>query len=405
MANDAAFSVSEFLDYVNQTLDYAYPSVIIVGEVSSFKINQGKWAFFSLKDEYSSVSCFLPAWELRTPIEDGMKIMVQGFPKLTKLGRFSFTVKKIRPVGEGSIKKSFELLKKKLDAEGLFAPEKKRPLPKIIKKIGVISSMQAAGYADFVKIVNERWGGLELQVAHTGVQGLSAADQIIRALKYLNEHGEVEVIAIIRGGGSADDLAVFNDEKLVREIASSKIPVITGIGHEVDESLSDLAADIRASTPSNAAQMLTPDRRAEIARIHTLVSRLTPNLIEKLRAAYRETLVSATLKNLLLDKISSLIIKTDFTPIRSRLLNEIISFENSASDAVAKTSRQLSFRLTSALEDIDSKIKLLSRLNPEIVLKQGYAILSGEISVGKTLAITTEKHSIDAKITKIKERN
>lgn len=263
MTETPKFSVSEFLEVVNQTLEYSYSSILVEGEVSSFKVSQGKWVFFDLKDENSSINCFLPLFQLRAPLEDGMKVVVRGFPKVTPWGKFSFTVRQIMPVGEGSIKKSFELLKKKLEKEGLFDRAKKRSLPEDLTKIGVISSTDAAGYADFCKIINARWGGLDIQVCHTQVQGLNAPDQIIRALKYLNERQEVQVVAIIRGGGSADDLACFNDEELVRAIAASKIPVITGIGHEVDESLSDLAADIQASTPSNCAELLSKDRKFE----------------------------------------------------------------------------------------------------------------------------------------------
>ena len=118
MNSTSAFTVTQFVDVVNQTLDYAYPSVNVQGEVASFKVNQGKWVFFDLKDEESSVPCFIPLFQLRMPIEDGMKVVVRGVPKLTKWGKFSFTVKQILPVGEGNIKKSFEMLKKKLQAEG-----------------------------------------------------------------------------------------------------------------------------------------------------------------------------------------------------------------------------------------------------------------------------------------------
>ena len=133
------------------------------------------------------MGCFMMKFALRFPLEDGMKVCVRAIPKLTNWGKFSLTVQAVVPVGEGSLKKSFELLKKKLTAAGLFAPEKKRPLPENIVKIGVISSTQAAGYADFCKILNERWGGLTVLTAHTQVQGMTAADQIIRALKYFNE--------------------------------------------------------------------------------------------------------------------------------------------------------------------------------------------------------------------------
>ena len=282
MQPEFKLSVAEFVDTLNQNLEYSYSGVTVVGEVSSFKVNQGKWVFFDLKDDESVLNCFLSVFQLRVPLEDGMKIAVKGVPKLTKWGKFSFTVQNILPVGEGSIKKSFELLKAKLEKEGLFDPEKKRPLPENLEKIGVISSPEAAGYADFVKILNERWGGLKIKVAKTQVQGLVASDQIIRALKYFNEKNEVQIIAIIRGGGSADDLAVFNDENLVRAISASKIPVVTGIGHEVDVSLCDLAADIVGSTPSNVAQILSKDKKAEALRLEEKILVLKSYILEKI---------------------------------------------------------------------------------------------------------------------------
>jgi len=360
---ETKFSVSEFISYVNQTLEYAYTSCTIEGEISEKKTSQGKWVFFSLKDDEGSIDCFIPIWQLRVPIEDGMKVIVRGTPKLTNWGRFSFTVQAIMPVGQGSIKKSFELLKKKLEKEGLFDPAKKRPLPHDISKIGVISSTGAAGYADFIKIVNERWGGLNIQVCHTQVQGLVAPDQIIRALSYLNEHSDVEVIAIIRGGGSADDLACFNDEKLVRAIRASKIPVITGIGHEVDESLSDLAADVVASTPSNAAQMLTRDKKAELKNLHDNITRI-------------------------------------YTQVASRI--DLLS-----NDAKLKT-LSISSRIMSVIENYEGIIKstesILKSLNPENILKNGYAILTGKIEVGNEIGITTSEKSITAEIKSVKER-
>ncbi len=355
---------TDFLNLVNQTLEYAYSSVTIVGEVASFKVNQGKWVFFDLKDEESSVGCFMTLWNLRQPLEDGMKVMVRGVPKVTKWGKFSFTVTQVAPVGEGSLKKAYEMLKKKLADEGLFAPEKKRPIPADLVRIGVISSTQAAGYADFIKILNARWGGMKVQVAHTQVQGLDAPDQIIRALKYFNERSEVQVIAILRGGGSADDLACFNDEALVRAVASSKIPVITGIGHEVDESLCDLVADVRASTPSNVAEMLTRDRREEKKRLARTVNQAMQVLLQEIGRA------------------------------------------RSANNDKLK---QMTEKMRKECEDLQrvmkQKSKALMMLNPENVLKQGYAIVAGELATGSVVKITTQKKEIEAEIKKIKERN
>lgn len=357
------FTPSTLIAAMNQTLEYAYEGVLLVGEVASYKVNQGKWVFFDLKDEESSVSCFMSVYQLRVPLEDGMKIVVRGVPKVTKWGKFSFTVSAVKPVGDGSIKKAFELLKKKLEAEGLFSPEKKRELPKDITKLGVISSTGAAGYADFVKILNARWGGIHVQVAHTQVQGMDAPDQIIRALKYFNERSEVQVIAILRGGGSADDLSCFNDEELVRAIAASKIPVITGIGHEIDESLADLAADVRASTPSNAAEMLTPDRESVRYVVESSISRAESIIIGKINTA--------------LEKIDE-----PFSNIR-RLIKQKIDYYGNI---------------------LFQKAKILEALNPEKVLKQGYAILSGKVSPGSVVNITTFDKEIMAEVKEIHER-
>lgn len=363
MSEKPIFTVSQFVDVCNQTLDLSFSEVILKGEVSSFKINQGKWVFFDLKDEESSINCFMTLYQMRMPIEDGMTVMLRGTPKLTKWGKFSFTIKEVMPIGEGNIKKSFELLKAKLKKEGLFDETKKRPIPSNITKIGVISSTGAAGYADFIKIINERWGGIKIEVAHVQVQGMGAAEQIIRALKYFNERSEVDIIAIIRGGGSADDLAVFNDEFLVREIAASKIPVITGIGHEVDESLSDLAADLRGSTPSNVAQMLTRDKKLEMAKINENISRIGGLLQERIGRSIDD-------------------VNTNIADIKQKIFIEI--------DAMDRK--------------LDSTMKILEALNPEKVLKQGYAIINGKISPGNIVKITTHTKEINAEIKNVKSR-
>ena len=267
------------------------------------------------------------------------------------------------PVGEGSLKKSLELLKKKLTEEGLFAPEKKRPLPAEIQRIGVISSTQAAGYADFCKILNERWGGLTVITAHTQVQGMVAADQMIRALNYFNERGGVDVIAIIRGGGSADDLAVFNDENLVRAIAASKIPVITGIGHEVDESLCDLAADVVASTPSNAAQMLSKDKKQVTQEIRDSLMRV---------------------QNLYLGKLDDMMAENR--------------------ESLAGVAREIVVKITTSENEVAGLKRNLEGLNPERVLEQGYALMRGELKAGADIEIETTKQRATATVKTVKNK-
>ena len=377
---------TEFIAVVNQALAYDFSSILIEGEVASFKQSQGKWVFFDLKDEQSSVNCFLPLWKLRIPVEDGMRVVVRAVPKLTQWGKFSLTVEAIQPVGEGSLKRAFEMLKKKLAAEGLFAPEKKRPIPDDLAILGVISSTGAAGYADFIKILNARWGGMKVLVAHTQVQGLDAPDQIIRALNYFNERGEVQAIAILRGGGSADDLSAFNDEKLVRAVAASKIPVIAGIGHEVDESLVDLAADLRASTPSNAAELITPDKRATLVQVRGQVARLAQDLserIQRLRAENREQVKQ----------------------IGERLtVRGIDLWRRENREKISQVEQKIYSTLQNLTSGVQQKLKILEALNPEKVLKQGYAIVAGRMQVGDVVKITTFEQEVQAKILDVERR-
>ncbi|MBR2710360.1 exodeoxyribonuclease VII large subunit [Candidatus Saccharibacteria bacterium] len=382
-----SFTPSEFIATVNQTLEYAYSEVVIEGEVASFKVNQGKWIFFDVKDAEASVSCFMTLYQLRMPLEDGMKVMIKGIPKLTKWGKFSLTVNAVRPVGEGSIKKAFEMLKNKLQKEGLFDASRKRSIPGDLTKLGVISSTGAAGYADFIKIINARWGGIRVQVAHTQVQGVDAPDQIIRALKYFNEKSDVQMIAILRGGGSADDLSCFNDEMLAREVAASRIPVITGIGHEIDESLVDLAADVRASTPSNAAEILTKDRREE-------KEKLWRNM-KVVKQAILQEIDNASFVNVdKCEKISRGLMTKYIEPMISENKNKMMRIYERVKNGI-----------NLGRENLKQKIIMLEALNPEKVLKQGYAILNGKISPGNVVKITTFDQEINAEIKNVRLRN
>lgn len=361
--HEVIYSVSDFIATSNDIFEKSFPSVLIEGEISSFKVNQNKFVFFDLKDEDSVLGCFMTVWQLRFPLEDGMKVIAQVKPKLTNWGKFSLTVEKITPKGEGSLKKSLEILKEKLTREGLFDESRKRRIPQDLQKVAVISSTQAAGYADFIKIINERWGGLKIIVAHTQVQGMAASDQIIRAIDFLNSQSELpDVIAIIRGGGSADDLAVFNDEKLVRAVANSRVPIITGIGHEIDQSLCDLAADFAASTPSNVAQILTPNKFDEMRFLRSKILRTNDLLLSKI----------AELKKFNREKNQE---------IRNRILQNILDQKR----------------------EVQAKKRILESYNPQNILAKGYALISGEIATGKEITIKTIDKTITAEVKNVNQ--
>ena len=364
------FTVSQAVAVLNQILETALPTVSVVGEIANFKINQGKWVFFDLKDDESVLNCFMPLSMLRMELQDGMKVAVVARPNVTKWGRFSLTVRAIRPIGEGSIKKAFELLKKKLVAEGLCDAARKRPLPELPQHIGVISSVDAAGYKDFIKIISARMGGLVIDVISTQVQGSGAADQIITAIRQFNEMSNPpEVIAILRGGGSRDDLAVFDDEKLVRVAAASRIPIITGVGHEIDTTLIDLVADVRASTPSNAAELLVPDRRELIAEARGKLNRML-DALERQLLSQRHQLEDLTNRMVLL----------------------------------------VDNRLADYRQQIIATEQTLWAYDPRAVLRRGYAILwheqqlAREIKVGDELTAETEDKLIDMEVKNVRSK-
>lgn len=366
--------VSDAIALINQTLDYAYPVIMVEGEVSSFKVNQGKYVFFDIKDASGTLGCFMTVYQLRIALEDGMKVRILAQPKLTQWGKFSLTVRDVQPVGEGSLKRAFELLRLKLETEGLFAPERKRRLPYLPTTIGVVTSTQAAGYADFINILNSRWGGMNIVVAHTQVQGMTAPRQIVKAIEHLNQLPKPpDVIALVRGGGSADDLAAFNDEPLVRAIAASRAPVIVGVGHETDTSLSDLVADVSAVTPTNAAQILVPDRE-EIGRA-----------------------VSDDVRQMLLH------MQRHLKTIRVRA-------DDSLKYVLDKTWRAYEIK-KARTQELSSVLK---QLDPRAALKRGYALVKdpeGHVigsrapSVGDEIAIETSKFIIKAGVTDVSKRS
>ena len=367
--DDTALSVSEFVALVNQTLEFAYPALTIEGEVSEFRVSKGKWVYFNLQDEHSSVRMFGNVFQLKQPVEDGMKVVVRGAPKLHSKYGFSLNMSSIRPSGEGSIKKAFELLHKKLTAEGLFAEDRKRPIPVRPDRIGLITSAQAAAYSDFIKILNERWGGVEVMHADVQVQGEPAPAQIVRAIEYFSQMSDpVDVVVITRGGGGAEDLMAFSTEEVARAVAGSRIPTIVGVGHEIDVSLADMAADVRATTPTNAAQLVVPDKNEFIAQIDRDLS-----------------LIGQRLSSGLSEKVTSLQDQLD---------------------------SNVALMLQSLQSRIESSEQSLRLVNPENVLKRGYGLVTDskgsvitdakKAKAGDELMIRLHKGQLSAEVTDAK---
>ncbi len=262
------FKVSEFNEFVNLYLG-KIGEVVIEGEIGEIKIRDNKWIFATVKDETSSVDVFAITYQISgySVLEPGMLVHVYGIPRLyQKTGRFSVFASKIVPAGEGALRLAFEKLKEKLEKEGLFDLSRKREIIDFPERIGLITAPGSAAYGDFIKILRERMGGINIYFYPVMVQGKESVDSIVSAFEYFNLNmPNLDALVLIRGGGSLEDLQSFNDERVARAIFSSKIPVVCGVGHEQDLTIADLVADLRASTPSNAAELLVR-KREDVAR-------------------------------------------------------------------------------------------------------------------------------------------
>ena len=334
-AEPLELSVSEFVALLNQTLEYAYPNLVLTGELANLRVSKNRWLYFDLKDEGATVKFFGTVYQLPGPLEDGMMLKVRGQPRLHPLYGFSINVASIRPAGEGTIRRAAELLQAKLTAEGLFDEARKRGLPYPPRRIGLVASRQSAAYADFIKILQARWSGLTIELIDIQVQGEPAPAQIVAAIEQFNAQAEPpEVLVLIRGGGSAEDLAAFNTEMVTRAVAASRVPTLVAIGHEIDFSLAELAADRRASTPSHAAELLVPDRAEALAA---------------LRSAARQ-----------LSQAGSRQIKYARTELRQRTTD---------------LEQSLATSITAAKNSLETRRSLLVVLDPEAILRRGYAIV------------------------------
>jgi exodeoxyribonuclease VII large subunit len=288
-------TVSGLTKEIRKTLEESFRQVTVVGEISNFKPHiSGHW-YFSLKDADAVINCTM--WKgfnqyvFFTP-QDGMKIIVNG--RLTVYpprGSYQLDIRSMKPAGLGELQEAFERLKKKLEAEGLFYKEFKKPILVLPKKIGIVTAIDGAAFRDLVSVAKRRFPLVELVIAPARVQGVGAAESIVNIIKRLNKSGKNDVIIVARGGGSIEDLWAFNEEIVAGAIFKSKIPIISGIGHEVDFTISDYVADLRAPTPSVAMELATPD----IAEIENFIHEFlmeTSETIAEYTASKKEEITS-----------------------------------------------------------------------------------------------------------------
>jgi exodeoxyribonuclease VII large subunit len=283
-----AFTVSELTARIRDLLARNFTDIWVEGEISNRREAQSGHIYFTLKDDRAQVRCaFFKQQQrgLKFHPEDGLHVTVRGSVSVYESrGEYQIYVENIEPVGLGALQLAFEQLKKRLEAEGLFSADRKKPLPLLPSRIGLITSPRGAAVQDVVRILRRRFPNVHLTVFPVRVQGEGAALEIVKALRFFNQKLRVDVLILARGGGSLEDLWAFNEEALARAIAASEIPVISGVGHETDFTIADFVADVRASTPSAAAELVVQTRREFDRRIadlrETLASLIRYRLLE-----------------------------------------------------------------------------------------------------------------------------
>jgi exodeoxyribonuclease VII large subunit len=357
-------TISELTRQIKQSLETSFPRVWVEGEISNFKHHTSGHLYFTLKDEGAQLSAVM--WRSRVasltfPPEDGMKVIARGsITVYPPRGNYQIDVEQIQPVGIGELQLAFERLKQKLAAEGLFDPVHKKPIPEFPERIGIITSETGAALQDIRSVLSRRHPSVEVILASVRVQGAGAAEEIAEAIEQMNRYGGIDVLIVGRGGGSLEDLWAFNEERVARAIYASKIPIVSAVGHEIDFSIADFVADLRAPTPSAAAELVVRDRTELLEDIG--------NLCYTMRGAIDNQMSSFR------DRVASLLTSYSFNRPRD-LVREF-------SQRVDEFDRSLGVSFNhiaqTAHQRYDSLRYQLQALNPHSVLKRGYSIVRKE---------------------------
>lgn len=366
---EKVLSVSELTNYIKRTLEEGFPQIKLIGEISNFKAHvSGHW-YFTLKDKDASINCTM--WKginnyvFFTP-QDGMKVLVTG--KITVYpprGSYQLDVRSMKPAGEGELQKAFEELKRRLSDEGLFDVENKQEIPRFPQKIGIVTGSDTAALRDMLNIAERRYPIAEIILAPAKVQGDGAAEEISEMIYLLNKRKDIDVIIIARGGGSLEDLWAFNEEIVARSVFESSIPVISGVGHEIDFTIADFAADLRAPTPSAAMELATPDKDELFAFIDDFSYTSAINISEKIKT--------------LRENISLQIKSFGF-----RNLENIINVKKQTVDNyLYKVQRQIVNFISRKKALLELSNRIITANNIDKILKKGFAIVEQDNEIVK----------------------
>lgn len=360
-------TVSELTRRIKFVLESSFDVVLVQGEISNIRQPTSGHYYFTLKDEESQLQAVL--WRSRvanlffTP-RDGMKVIVRGRITVYEVrGQYQLEVIEILPAGKGELQIAFEQLKAKLFAEGLFDPAHKKPLPPFPERIGVVTSITGAAFRDIVSVLRRRFPALEVIIRHVPVQGEGAAEEIVRAIEEFNAWGQVDVLIVGRGGGSIEDLWAFNEEIVARAIYDSKLPIVSAVGHEIDFTIADFVADVRAPTPSAAAEIIVRSREEFLELLRQSVYTMNDFVTEKIQSGRKE--------------VETILGSYAFNQPRDLLQNRM----QYTDDLLRRLGQGMNVLLERRRLDAISLSRQLSHLSPDNVLQRGYAMvrLDGEI--------------------------
>lgn len=370
--NFQIFTVKEITLYIRHKLtsDEALLDIWVQGEISNFVHHSSGHYYFTLKDEHSQLPCAMFRWAnegLKFTPKDGMKILAKGsIDVYTPQGRYNFVVSEMHPKGVGELYLRFQQLKEGMAKEGLFDVKFKKPIPRFPNRVGIITSPTGAALRDIMNIMKRRFPCAEILVVPTLVQGENAAEDIVRSIRLLNIYKHVDVAIVGRGGGSIEDLWPFNEEIVARAIFDSKVPIISAVGHETDFTISDFVADLRAATPSSAAELAVPNKNDVMRQISALRDNLFQNLQSLLRMHKKH-------------------VEGVRTALRPRLLiDRIVQYQQHTDDLTSKLIMQMKHNLEMHLSRFNALTEMLDAVSPLATLRRGYSItlkLPGEYAI------------------------
>lgn len=407
MNNEVSLTVTDINNYIKNIVDgdFFLSNVTLKGEISNLKFHTRGHLYFSLKDENSKINAVMFNYKnlgLNFIPKDGMNVIVKGKVSVfTTGGSYQITVSNMKEDGIGNLYILFEELKRRLESEGLFSPEHKKKLPRIPKKVGVITAATGAAVKDIISTINRRFPLTEIILFPTLVQGVGAKENIVKMINEANE-SDVDVIILGRGGGSIEDLWAFNEEIVARAIYNSNKPIVSAVGHEIDFTISDFVSDMRAPTPTGAAELVVPSKVEIQSYLNDYKGRIISVINKKIKS-YTDTFSKLKSTYILKNPISMYEIDEQKLDNMLEKLGSIMTYKlereksklNNLSKMISPNMLNRLDKEKIKLENIETKLNLL---NPENILKKGYSVTLVEGKIVKSIASVKKGSIIDTKL-------